>query len=286
VLPTGLGEDQFFAGGAKSLSAYQQLYPGLAWTNFLAAWTQGQATTPYVDQGENRLENYLAWDPGAAAQGVDIDLWLLEPSGNLYIPYLGSVTPNGNFTGESSTQGVAYEGWLTHRYLQVGAYGFYANLWSDPAQVHPIVQVYYRHDQVSSLTPLYAAGSEPQLSLTSSWLADPTPTFGEADAGFYTDLRLVATLAVSPQPNVAAMDLRRTDKRSLTPQVVAGHVGNPAQVQGNPISTFMTRGQGGLVLPKPVAPAITAAQLATARRLLTSRGRPQPRPAESIRRLP
>jgi cysteine peptidase C11 family protein len=287
VLPTGLDGDQFFAGGAKSLANYQSLYPGLPWTTFLTAWTTGQATTAFVDQGNARLETYLAWAPEAAATGVDIDLWVVEPSGNLYIPYLGTVTPNGDFTPESAEAGVAYEGWLTRQFLEVGPYAFYANLWSDPSTVQPLVQFFYRNDQVSALTPLYAPGTEPQLSPAASWLADPTPTFGEADGGAYTDLRLVATLNVTPPPAiVAATALRRSDgRRNLRPQVVAGIVGLP-EVAGAGIGASFRTSTTELGPRRTVTPAITATQFATAHRLLATRPARRPAPTATIRRLP
>lgn len=287
VLPTGLDGDQFFAGGTKSLANYQSLYSGLPWTSFLTAWTTGQATTAFVDQSNARLETYLAWTPDAAATGVDIDLWVVEPSGNLYIPYLGTVTPNGDFTPESAEVGAAYEGWLTRQYLEVGPYAFYANLWADPGTVQPIVQFFYRNDQVGPLTELYAPGTEPQLSLAVSWLSDPTPTFGEADGGSYTDLRGVATLDVTPAAPLAMSVVQRSARqRNLQPQLVEGIVGRPQSAGRGFTPSFQSAGKGRATPMRTVTPSITAKQLATARRLLTTRS-PRPKaPVASIRSLP
>jgi hypothetical protein len=283
VLPTGLEDDQFFAGGAKSLESYQSLYPGLPWTAFLTAWTTGQATTPFVDQGDDHLEIYLAWSPDAAATGTDIDLWLVEPSGNLYIPFLGTVTPNGDFTPESADVGAAYEGWLTRQHLELGTYYFYANLWADPASVDPIVQFYYRNDQVSPLTALYAPGTEPHLSEAPSWLEDETPSFGEADNGNYGDLVLVAFLEVTPEALAAT---RRQDSAKGLQSQVVGQASVRLQRPG--ASQSAVRSVAGLrySTQKTVTPALTAAQLATARQRLSIRASRQPMASRSIRGLP
>lgn len=45
VLPSGVGSDNFNASGPQSLAAYQALYPGNAWTSFLAAYTTGGGQT-------------------------------------------------------------------------------------------------------------------------------------------------------------------------------------------------------------------------------------------------
>jgi hypothetical protein len=287
VLPTGLEGDQFFAGGAKSLANYQSLYPGLPWTEFLTAWTTGQATTPFVDQGDNRLEVYLAWAEEAAASGVDIDLWLVEPSGNIYIPYLGTVTPNGDFTPESADAGTAYEGWLTRQHLEIGDYFFYANLWSDPASVGPLVQFFYRFDQVSELSTVYPPGSEPRLSTESSWLSDPTPSFGEADNGAYTDLIPVAFLEVTPTSGNATAALQQGEARqNLRPQVLGRAVTRVGRAGVGQAQSRSVAASHGYMLRRTVTRSITAAQFATARRVLTGRTPRRPAPRASIRSLP
>jgi hypothetical protein len=291
VLPTGIGEDKFFAGGTQSLAAYQGLYPGLPWTTFLTAWTTGQATTAFVDQGASRAEEYLAWDPVDAAAGVDFDFWLLEPSGNLYIPYLGTVTPNGYFTAESQVAGVAYEGWLTRRYLEVGTYVFYANLWSDPAGRQPRLQFYFRTGQSNPFTPLYAPGTEPQLSLVTSWLSDPDPTLAEADGGAYSDLVPVAVLEVAAAGIANAYLARPAPDGKGTIQtstaVVSGGVSLRQLSTGDPrLAPSASRAGAPFLSPRTVTPSITARQLATAQRLLGERPTRRPAETKAIRRLP
>jgi hypothetical protein len=211
VMPSGQGPDVLNAGGTRSLAAYQALYPGRAWTNFLTAWVtgQGQVPTQVVDQGDQtRLETYLVWNPNAIPTGADIDFWVLEPDGNIYIPAFGSVSPNGTLSNDSYQDGVNFEGYLTNRIVQVGTYKIYANLWTDPQNFQPLYDLAYRNDQNGPFQPLYGAGSQPTLSLTTSWLNDPTPTLGEVEAGAYTDLQYVA-IVTFPAPPAPAPSLRR-----------------------------------------------------------------------------
>ncbi len=195
VMPSGQSGDVFNASGAQSLGAYQQLYPGRPWTNFLNTWVTGQAQVPtqVVDQGDlTRLEAYLVWDQGAIATGADVDFWVLEPDGNIYLPAFGSVSPNGTLSSDSYVDGVNFEGYLTNRVIQKGTYKIYANLWIDPQDFQPLYDLAYRNDQTAAFALLYGTGSQPTLSLTISWLADPTPTLAEVEAGSYTDLQYVA----------------------------------------------------------------------------------------------
>jgi hypothetical protein len=269
VLPTGVNGDQFFAGGTSSLTHYQELYPGLPWTDFLTAWTNGQATAAYVDQNDTRFESYLAWDPAASGLGIDVDYWIVEPSGNLYIPYVGTVTPNGSFTAESAVAGTAYEGWITRRYLEVGHYAFYANLWSDPPAAIVPVNLFYRNGQTVSLTPLYAVGSEPQLSTGASWLSDATPSFAEVDGGAYSDLRPVGVLDIDPPSPLKASFSRTAASRELQPQVL-GHVQaglRPVAPRAPNPSFSLAR----IASTRTVTPSITASQFATARRVIGTR---------------
>jgi hypothetical protein len=216
-----------------------------------------------------RYESYLVWNPAVATSGGDIDFWVLEPSGNLYIPFLGTVTPNGDFTPESAAAGTSYEGWITKRYLQVGHYAFYANLWADPSGLIPAVNLLFRNDQVSALTPLYAAGSEPQLSTSVSWLNDPTPTFAEVDGGAYTDLRPVAVMDIAPPSALKASLPRPATSTDLQPQVL-GPV-QSALRPTTPGSSPLSLSAAAIGPTRTVTPAITASQFATARRVLGAR---------------
>ncbi len=244
VMPSGQGTDVFNASGTRSLAAYQALYPGRPWTNFLTTWVtgQGQVPTQVVDQGDQtRLETYLVWDANAIAAGADVDFWVLEPNGYIYIPAFGSVSPNGTLSNDSYQDRVNFEGYLTNRIIQVGEYRIYANLWIDPQDFQPLYDLAYRYDQNAALQLLFGAGSQPTLSLATSWLNDPTPTLAEVEAGAYTDLQYVA-IATFPAPPAPAPFLRQP---------------------GVPFAA----------VPNADRPHVTAAQMATLRRLAADRAR-------------
>ncbi|HWA56382.1 MAG TPA: clostripain-related cysteine peptidase [Gemmatimonadales bacterium] len=208
VLPSGANGDVMPGSGAGSLNSYAALLPGKAWTAFLNQYAGGQATTDMKDQGNNRLETYLVWESGAVAAGADVDLWVLEPDGNIYLPAFGSVTPNGTMSNDSWNDQVNFEGYLTNRYIEKGDYYFFANLWRDPANFQPAYDLAYRFDQTTDFSWYFQGnGQQPRvLSLQTSWLDDPTPTLNEVASGAYTDLQLVtsATIAAPPAPTLRA----------------------------------------------------------------------------------
>ncbi len=229
VLPAGSGGDQFADEGPRSFAAYSALLPGAAWSAFLAAWLNdsGQLPLDYVDQGDQRVEVYLAWDPAAINQNADIDLWVIEPDGELYIPYLGSVTPNGHFTADSYTDQVAFEGYFTNRYIQPGEYRFYANLYTDPFDFGPEYDILWRADQTDDLHSLYAPNF-PVLTRDFSWEDDPTPTWEEVDAGAYSDLQWAASMNVSPRRAPRELIAARPESSAAAP---AGPLARPTALQ-------------------------------------------------------
>jgi hypothetical protein len=200
VLPSGLANDWFWPTGYPlSLSAYQVAMPGKPWAQFLTAYS-AQLTAPaatYVDLGTNRWELYLVWDTAAISRNADLDFWVIEPNGTLYIPYLGTVTANGALSSDSEKDHTYFEGYLMNRYVQTGRYWFYANLYTDPQNFQPVFDIWYRQGVTASLSSLYAP-TYPRVSMQTSWLNDPTPTFGEANAGNYTDLKLATYLDIAP----------------------------------------------------------------------------------------
>ncbi|HXI19776.1 MAG TPA: hypothetical protein VNH46_01745, partial [Gemmatimonadales bacterium] len=228
VLPSGVGQDNLNASGPQSLTAYAALFPGMPWTQFLSAYAGGQATTAMFDQGNNRFEAYLVWESQAVAAGADVDFWVLEPDGNIYLPAFGSVTPNGTMSNDSWNDGVNFEGYLTNRFVQKGPYDIFANLWRDPQDYRPVYDLAYRYDQAGNFSLFYAGQGmqQPMLSLQSSWLDDPSPSITKIKNGDYTDLQYVATqtYAAPPAPalrrgETGTAALRGSD-RSLTPAQV------------------------------------------------------------------
>jgi len=202
VLPSRGVDNQLADEGPRSFTAYSSLYSGKVWTQFLSDWLIDQVTDDFLDQGEERFEVYLIWDTAAVSRAVDVDMWILEPSGDLYIPYLGSVTPNGTFTSDSYYNQTSYEGYMTNRFVQQGVYKIYANLYSDPQNFQPVYDIAYRFSQIDTFSLLYDP-DYPKLSKATSWLNDPTPTLDEIDSGKYTDLQLAAWVTLTSTEPIA-----------------------------------------------------------------------------------
>jgi hypothetical protein len=223
VLPSGTGNDRFANSGPRSFTAYQSLFPGRPWTTFLQTWISPSSTTAYTDQGTLPFQGFLVWDTASVRLKADVDLWVLEPSGDVYIPWLGTVTPNGTLTGDSSESGAWYEGYLTNRYVQNGRYKFYAHLYADPSDHRPIYDIQYRYGLSGQLKSLYAPNYRP-LSLQTSWLKDSSPTFAKVESGAYTDLKYAAYMDVGgaaqalAAPEAASPTAQGAPAPELTPQ--------------------------------------------------------------------
>jgi hypothetical protein len=205
VLPTNVANDAMSEGGNRSFAEYQLNYPSRPWTEFLKAYV-GTTHAAQADLGANPWQLYLVWDSLSFAKHSDVDLWVLEPSGNVFIPFIGTVTPNGHLTGDSEASKAFYEGYSMNRFVQVGRYKFYASLYQDTANTRPLFDVQYRRGYNGSFTSLFSAPF-PRLSLQTSWTKDPTPTFAEVESGSYTDLRYAAYVdiaadAAAVTPNV------------------------------------------------------------------------------------
>lgn len=223
VLPSGRGTDRLADRGPRSFTAYQALYAAKPWTQFLASYLQASSTANYVDQGSSRLENYLVWDSASVRLNVDVDIWVLEPSGNLYIPFLGTVTPNGLLTGDSYSSKTFYEGYVTNRYIQTGRYKIYASLFQDPTNHQPLFDIIYRSGANNEFSSLYSA-RYPHLSLQKSWKSDPGATFTRIEQGIYTDLVYAAYFdaraggfkLAAPSSTVALRSTERFNEPSIT----------------------------------------------------------------------
>jgi hypothetical protein len=271
VMPSGFGDDWFReTGNPLSLNAYQTAMPGKPWTQFLTAYS-AQITPPaasYVDLGVNRWELYLVWDSAAVSRHADLDFWVIEPNGSLYIPFLGTVTANGALSSDSEQDHTYYEGYLMNRYVQIGTYYFYANLYADPQDYRPQFDVEYRQGAAASLVSLYNP-TFPRMSKLTSWLNDPTPTFAEADAGNYTDLAFSAYLDItagsgldlSPTSNLLARSSRGVTSAPRGPLRLSA---------ANPSTTIHVQRNAGSGIGA-AAPTMTSAQLKTIRSNWTAR---------------
>ena len=192
LLPTGAADELLPASGPASFASYEALYPNESWTLFLNDFLNGAGgggTLPQLDQGENRFESYLVWDQGAIAAQADVDFVLLEPNGNVYIPAIGSVTPNGHMTNDSRDDGVSFEGYLTNRYIERGEYVIFALLFEDPQNHQPAYNLAYRFGQTVDFQLLL--GTNGSLSKANSALTDPNFSMQKVLQGVYTDFKFV-----------------------------------------------------------------------------------------------
>jgi hypothetical protein len=197
LLPSGSSFDAMPSEGPASFQAYAQLLPDHPWTRMLSSYLVGAPVKGYRDLAPHRYETYLVWDTTAARRGVDVDLWVLEPDGNLYVPWLGTISPNGTMSGDSHDSDAYFEGYALNRFVQAGRYKFYAHLHSDPRSVGTRVDLVYRTNVAHEFKSLYAP-AYPVITKAKPMNADPATAFERIDAGEFTDVRYLAYWDVAP----------------------------------------------------------------------------------------
>ena len=237
------GSDNFNASGPQSLATYQALYPGKPWTAFLAsAYTTGGAscrTTSSTRATRPAVRGLPGVGPGRPSPaGADIDSWVLEPDGNIYIPAFGSVSPNGTLSNDSYQDGVNFEGYLTNRVIQQGTYKIYANLWRDPAGSPADLRsgLSFRPERHLRL-PAHRRrrSARPRCRSTlHRWINDPTPSLAEAEAGAYSDSFSTSPLPASRWRPGAGATLRRPGIGVASPSRSDGPVMTAAQAGHHP----------------------------------------------------
>ena len=200
VFPSGEGEDSFQDQGNRSFSAYNAEYAASPWGTLLAAWAATIDETPTVDLGFGQaLEIYEVWDQATVDVGADIDFWLWEPVQRLFVPWYGTVTPNGLFSSDSydSEPSTFYEGWLSRQIVEQGSYKIYAHLWTGPEGHQASLDVAFRTSASDEFTSLYEDAPR-RLDFTRPIDDDPTASLAEAAAGAYSDFQWVAVWDVQP----------------------------------------------------------------------------------------
>ena len=194
VFPSGVGEDNVDTQGSRSVSEFTDAMPTSAWSAFLVDWANLITPHPIVDQGQgNALQIYEVWDTVSFNAGADVDFWLVEPDGNVSVPYLGTVTSNGNFTPDSRDMNTYYEGWNSRRIVQSGTYTIFAHQFSASQDLTTVVDVVYRSNVNASWESLYAEGTYPTLDQTVRIEDDVSPSLEEVLAGHYSNFERVAT---------------------------------------------------------------------------------------------
>lgn len=69
---------------------------------------------------------YIEWDTDA-----DLDLYVWEPNGDIYAPWMGQTTPNGFFSGDSYDVGESVEYYMSNDYVQPGDYDVFVEYYKD-----------------------------------------------------------------------------------------------------------------------------------------------------------
>ena len=204
TFPAGVSGDNMQVLGSRSLATYQGTMPSNAWTTFITNWVAYLTLKPVTDQGAgNSFEFLQLWDTvtNNSAQ-ADVDMWLWEPDGRYWIPYLGSVTTNGWLTGESENTGAYHEGWKSYQIVDAGTYGIYAHQWKAPSNLTTVIDIAYRTTLSQNWSYLYGAGTYPLLNQTGRIEDDASASWAEANNGLYSNFKLIATW--TPQAGSAA----------------------------------------------------------------------------------
>ena len=184
-------------GELRGLSA--DCCPNHPWTRMLASYLVGAPVRGYRDLAPHRYETYLVWDTAAVSRGVDVDLWVLEPDGNLYVPWLGVISPNGSMTGDSHDNDGYFEGYAMNRFVQAGRYKFYAHLYSDSNAVGTRVDLVYRTNPATAVHVAVCrrAIRRSRSRCRSAPTAD-TRHSPRSRTGQYSDVRYMAYWDVAP----------------------------------------------------------------------------------------
>ena len=73
---------------------------------------------------------------------TDVDLYVIEPSGTAYAPWMGQSTPNGYFSADSIDSGENEEYYAADDYVEAGDYDVMINLY-DSSNSSDVVSLYY-----------------------------------------------------------------------------------------------------------------------------------------------
>ena len=219
TLPSLIGEDNFDASGDNSLENYKLQVPNKWWTKFLESYADGSSGGGDFDTGDQRPEWYLIWQEAAIAAGVEIDLAILEPSGNIYMPYLGTITPNGVFTPDSFDSGDPVEGYQFRQRIAGGRYHLLGFLAADPNNYRPEINVLWRVHPNEDFNVVYDFNNLPGLSKDKS--IDDVDSVDMTDIlnGKYTDFRRFASWCFGDECSKGSVRSRSSDSKVTAEQL-------------------------------------------------------------------
>ncbi len=212
LFPSGTPADNVNAHGAKSVAQYATAMPNSAWTAFLEDWEELLNLYAVKDLGEgNGLEMYEVWDAVTDDSGADVDFWLMEPDGNVYVPFLGTITPNGVFTPDSHEVDTYYEGWNSRQTVQTGLYLMFAHQVDASSTLTTYVDVQYRMHPSENLQSLYSVGTYPTLNQTvrieDDTSSDALAVLQKAINGDYSNFKQVSYWIVEASSGAAGVTM-------------------------------------------------------------------------------
>jgi hypothetical protein len=192
TLPSLMSDDKLSSSGAGSFENYQTQMGDNPWAAFLSTYIQGSGSNDTISLGDRRPEWYFVWQEDAMKNGAELDVIIREPSGDIYIPRQGTVSPNGVMTVDSGESGYPYEGYSFRESIQAGRYYMFGLLAQDPKSTKPLSNVVYRVSPKDDFTALYDKTRLPQFSLDRSFRDDPNATWDDIMNGKFTDFRSLA----------------------------------------------------------------------------------------------
>jgi hypothetical protein len=155
------------------------------WGAYLDTLLTGGGTATYSD---GNFGLYTAWTNSSDLPcDADLDLYVMEPSQDIFAPWMGQTTPNGFFSLDSYDSGVSEEYYLANAQVVSGDYYFLINYYAHGATCTEAKARLYIYDPanfldtdwheatVAELGPL--TDPSPQLlDLSSPWTGQPLGT--------------------------------------------------------------------------------------------------------------
>jgi hypothetical protein len=182
---------------------------------------------PTVDLGLLPLQGALLWEDADRIARAEVDLLVFEPTlvpglWDIYAPFLGTVSANGQFSPDSYTAQIPMEIWTARRFVTRGVYFFAAWLAEDPQSRQPAVNLAARRGYNGAYLPVFDAAARPRLRRGRNWLEDPALSFEQVLNGVYSDIRVIGswdagTASPGAWPSAIMGDLHRAARPIITP---------------------------------------------------------------------
>ncbi len=111
------------------------------WSGFISKLITGDEGQTALEKVPGNFAFWLTWDTAA-----DLDLLVNEPDGTWAAPFIGSTTPNGFLSADSSVSGEPAEYYVAAETVQKGVYDVYVNYWDHNGVTGPTKATLYYYD--------------------------------------------------------------------------------------------------------------------------------------------